>query len=119
MAKIERGIGFTPTEMNLAALADKIFLNLWSCPNLFNNEGKELCDLLVICGDDILIFSDKNINWPTNDDIKPCVVALVPPCDRGVGRADQRRGSLSAKKSRGTVLGRSSEREVPARSSIP
>jgi hypothetical protein len=63
MAVIKRGIGFTPTEKNLAALADKIFLNLWTYPNLFGTAGKELCDLLVVCGDDVLIFSDKSIKW--------------------------------------------------------
>jgi hypothetical protein len=68
MAAIKRGIGFTPTEQTLAALADRIFLNLWSYPNLFKSDGKELCDLLVVCGDDVLIFNDKNIAWPTGDD---------------------------------------------------
>jgi hypothetical protein len=68
MGVIKRGIGFTPTEKNLAALADKIFLNLWTYPNLFKSDGKELCDLLVVCGDDIVIFSDKNIVWPKGDD---------------------------------------------------
>ena len=68
MAVIKRGIGFTSTERNLAALADKIFLNLWTYPNLFKSDGKELCDLLVVCGDDVLIFSDKNIAWPKGND---------------------------------------------------
>ena len=70
MAAIKRGIGFTPTEKNLAALADKIFLNLWTYPNLFGTAGKELCDLLVVCGDDVLIFSDKSINWSSGADVK-------------------------------------------------
>lgn len=68
MAVIQRGIGFTSTERNLAAVADKIFLNLWTYPNLFKSDGKELCDLLVVCGDDVLVFSDKNIAWQKNDD---------------------------------------------------
>ena len=70
MGVIKRGIGFTPTENNLAALADKIFLNLWTYPNLFGSGGKELCDLLVVCGDDILIFSDKSIHWSSGVDVK-------------------------------------------------
>ena len=69
MGVIKRGVGFTPTEQKLAALADNMFLNLWSYPNLFNKEGKELCDLFVVCGDDILIFSDKAIDWPKGDDL--------------------------------------------------
>src|ERR1700680_460504 len=69
MAVIKRGIGFTPTERNLAALADKIFLNLWTYPNLFKTDGKELCDVLVVCGEDVLIFSDKNIGWPKGNEV--------------------------------------------------
>lgn len=68
MAVIKRGIGLTPTEKKLAVLADKIFLNLWTYPNLFKRDGKELCDLLVVCGDDVLIFSDKNITWKNGAD---------------------------------------------------
>ena len=68
MAVIKRGIGVTSSERNFAALADKIFLNLWTYPNLFNIDGKELCDLLVVCGDDVLIFSDKNVAWKRGDD---------------------------------------------------
>ena len=70
MAVIKRGIGFTPTEKSLAALADMIFLNLWTYPNLFGTAGKELCDLLVVCGDDVLIFSDKSIKWSSGADVK-------------------------------------------------
>jgi hypothetical protein len=57
-------------------MADRTFLNLWSYPNIFidkrtgqKGDGKELCDLLVVCGDHILIFSDKTIAWPGGDDI--------------------------------------------------
>lgn len=70
MAVIERGVGVNPTEKSLAALADKIFLNLWTYPNLFGSAGKELCDLLAVCGDDVLIFSDKNISWSSGADVK-------------------------------------------------
>lgn len=73
MQKIERGQGITRTERKLAKLADKTFLSLWAYPNSFNDrdlrkgQGKELCDLLAVCGDDVLIFSDKEITWPTGD----------------------------------------------------
>jgi hypothetical protein len=70
MAFIKRGVGFTSTEKNLTGLADKIFLNLWTYPNLFGTAGKEVCDLLVVCGDDVLIFSDKSINWSSGADVK-------------------------------------------------
>lgn len=68
-----RGVGTTKTERTLAGLADKTFLDLWSYPNTFNDrdlrngQGKELCDLLVVCGDDVLVFSDKDISWPSGE----------------------------------------------------
>jgi hypothetical protein len=51
-------------------------LDLWSYPNTFIDKrsapgagGKELADLLVVCGDDVIIFSDKSIAWPPSDDV--------------------------------------------------
>jgi hypothetical protein len=73
MSAIVRAKGETLSEQYLAKLADKSFLNLWSYPNVFIDkkqgvgDGKELCDLLVVCGDHVLIFSDKTIAWPAND----------------------------------------------------
>ncbi len=72
---IARGTGLTPSEKYLASLADKAFLKLWSYPNLFidrkqggKGDGKEFGDLLVVCGDDILIFSVKSVAWPKGKD---------------------------------------------------
>ncbi len=74
---VVRAAGSTPSERYLAKLADRTFLNLWSYPNTFidkrtggKGDGKELCDLLVVCGDHILIFSDKTIAWPGGDNIQ-------------------------------------------------
>lgn len=64
---IKKARGLTPTEKHLAKLADDTFLALWSWPNVFKKPGKELCDLLVVCGDDVLIFSDKHNAWPDGD----------------------------------------------------
>ena len=66
---IVRSEGTTESERYLAKLADRSFLNLWSYPNLyigkfFAGQGKELCDLLVVCGDHVIVFSDKAITWP-------------------------------------------------------
>jgi hypothetical protein len=74
MMKIFRGKGVTESEKHLAKLGDRTFLNLWSYPNTYidkkeGTEGKELCDLLVVCGNDIIIFSDKVIEWPSCDDV--------------------------------------------------
>jgi hypothetical protein len=70
--KINKSKGTTPSERILAQLCEGTFLNLWSYPNLYkdqgkkggNSDGKELCDLLVVCGNDVIIFSDKSIEFP-------------------------------------------------------
>lgn len=71
-APIIKSNGLTDSERHLAALAENTFLNLWSYPNPYREQrinaatkgdGKELCDLLVICDPHVLIFSEKNIKW--------------------------------------------------------
>jgi hypothetical protein len=69
--------GFTDSENYLLNLARKSFLKLWSWPNLFRDQkasggvdGKELCDLLVVFGNDVLIFSDKHCKFPDTEDIQ-------------------------------------------------
>jgi len=73
---IERNQGYTPTERRLSALAEKSFLSLWSYPSLFRDQkqggkgdGKEICDLLVVFGEHIVIFSEKMIEWPTSGEL--------------------------------------------------
>lgn len=69
--------GSTPTESQLLHLARNSFLSLWSFPNVYtdegrrgtNSDGKELCDLMVVFGDDVLLFSDKNCAFPPTDDL--------------------------------------------------
>jgi hypothetical protein len=63
------------SESFLYALCKNNFLSLWSYPRVFRNQGKvgngdgkELCDLLVLCGDDIIIFSDKYCEFQNNKD---------------------------------------------------
>ena len=58
----------TESEAYLTQLASRAFLRFWSFPNVFMKEGKELCDLLVAFGNDLLIFSDKHCDL---DDSKP------------------------------------------------
>lgn len=67
---IVRSTGFTPSEQYLAGLADRTFLNLWSYPNPYREQklagggdGKELCDLLIVCDPHIIVFSEKEITW--------------------------------------------------------
>lgn len=69
--------GTTPSERALARLARKAFLSLWSYPNVFTDEGrasgkgdgKELCDLLVVFGNDVLLFSDKDCAFRSDIDV--------------------------------------------------
>src|ERR1700682_1651598 len=59
--------GVTAAERYLQRLCKHSFLSLWSHMGIFRDQrgsgtkgdGKELCDLLVVFGNDILIFSDK------------------------------------------------------------
>jgi hypothetical protein len=74
--EVARSEGSTPSERYLAKLCDRSFLNLWSYPNVYidkrkggKGDGKELCDLLVVCGDHVLIFSDKTIAWQDDNDV--------------------------------------------------
>ncbi|WP_207461263.1 hypothetical protein [Azospirillum sp. SYSU D00513] len=60
--------GSTPSEQYLSKLCEKSFLSLWSYSNPYTDrgikngvgEGKELCDLLVVFGNNVIIFSDKS-----------------------------------------------------------
>jgi hypothetical protein len=71
MSLIEKASGVTESERRLAQLAERSFLTLWCYPTLFrdqgkknNGDGKEICDLLVVFGDNIIIFSDKSCSFP-------------------------------------------------------
>jgi hypothetical protein len=70
--------GTTDSERALARLARKAFLSLWSYPNVYSDEGrsggkgdgKELADLLVVFGTDVLLFSDKQCAFQLDVDIR-------------------------------------------------
>ena len=69
--------GTTPTEKFLKHLCEKTFLSLWSYPNIYRNkkqnasgDGKEICDLLVVFGNHIIIFSDKHCKFPKSGNIE-------------------------------------------------
>ncbi len=66
--RFQRSQGLTPSEKVLAELCDHSFLRLWTYPNLFKKPSKELTDLLVVFGDDVLIFSDKSCSYPNTSD---------------------------------------------------
>ena len=68
--------GSTESERYLANLCEKSFLSLWSYPNVFRDQGrkggigdgKELCDLLVVFDQDVIIFSDKSCAFKDTGD---------------------------------------------------
>ncbi|MCB9111438.1 MAG: hypothetical protein H6634_09310 [Anaerolineales bacterium] len=75
--KIERPDGVTPSEKYLKRLCDRAFLSLWSYSGIFRDQkhggkgdGKELCDLLVVFENHVVIFSDKYIEFPKSGNIQ-------------------------------------------------
>ncbi|MFM1347833.1 MULTISPECIES: hypothetical protein [Yersinia] len=70
--------GFNESERYLAGLCNKTFLSLWSYPNVYtdegkkseNGDGKELCDLLVVFDNHVIIFSDKDIGFKDSGNIE-------------------------------------------------
>lgn len=53
----------TKSEEFVYKLCTKSFLSLWSYPNPKGKKGKELCDILVVCEPDIIIFSVKEVEF--------------------------------------------------------
>lgn len=62
--RFQRAGGLNRSERILAELADRSFLKLWTWPNLFMKQNSELTDLLVVFGDDVILFSDKGGAYP-------------------------------------------------------
>jgi len=58
----------TPSEKYVAELCEKSFLPFWSFPNPIGKKGKELCDVLVVCGNTIIIISVKDISISNSKD---------------------------------------------------
>lgn len=77
MKKTEKSFGTTKTERRLSKLCEKTFIGLWSYANLYTPEGirdgkgkgRELCDLLGIVNNDVVLFSDKDIAFNQSIDI--------------------------------------------------
>jgi hypothetical protein len=47
-------------------LCQRSFLSLWSYANPLSKPGKELCDLLVVCNPDIVLFSVKDVAYKSS-----------------------------------------------------
>ena len=75
-SSIHRRDGTTIAERYLKRLCDHSFLSLWSYAGVYRNQldnpsakvGKEVCDLLVVFENHILIFSDKDCVYPDRKD---------------------------------------------------
>jgi hypothetical protein len=61
---VDRSTGLTNSERVLARLGRRSFLSLWSHANVYRAPGKEICDLLVIFDEHVVIFSDKTCAFP-------------------------------------------------------
>lgn len=68
---IQRDTSFTESEKLVNELGVKSFLRFWIWPNLFRDQenGKEVCDLIIVFGNDILLISDKKIEFNTDKDL--------------------------------------------------
>ncbi len=73
---VSRADGITESERYLKKLCDRTFLSLWSYPNVFRDQGssakgdgKEVCDLLVVFENHVIIFSDKHCAFPDSGDL--------------------------------------------------
>ncbi|WP_026073139.1 hypothetical protein [Nodosilinea nodulosa] len=68
---IKRFEGSNKSERYLKSLCDRTFLSLWGYSGVYSDEGldrrgqgEEVCDLLVVFENKILIFSDKDCKFP-------------------------------------------------------
>src|SRR5712692_10065732 len=73
---IHRRDGATTAERYLKRLCERSFLSLWSYAGVYRDQldaptaklGKEVCDLLVVFENHIIVFSDKDCAYPAGDD---------------------------------------------------
>jgi hypothetical protein len=58
----------TPSEKYVSELCEKSFLPFWSFSNPIGKKGKELCDILIVCDNTVIIISVKDIQVSENKD---------------------------------------------------
>lgn len=73
---ILKNVGVNESERQLSKLLNDTFLSLWCYIGPYsdegaakNKQGKEICDAMVIFGNKILIFSDKEVKFNNDKDI--------------------------------------------------
>ena len=70
--------GGTRSERYLSKLCERTFLRLWSYPGIYRDQssggglksGKEVCDLLVVFNEHVIIFSDKDCEFPDTGNLE-------------------------------------------------
>lgn len=70
--KIVRSEGITKAERYLKTLCERTFLSMWSYAGVYNDKanGQEVCDLLVVFDNHIIIFSDKDCEFLNSGNIE-------------------------------------------------
>lgn len=107
----EKARGLTASEKVLADLCGKSFLSLWSYPNLYRKSGKELTDLLVVFGDDVIPFADKSCAFRM-------VVTRISTGNAGFGAPSSNPPRRSRKPRNGLNVNRPVSSPVPRRHSL-
>ena len=64
--RFRKSEGLNASEKLLAELCEQSLLKLWTYPNLYRKPGKELTDLRVVFGNDVIIFSAKACSYPNS-----------------------------------------------------
>lgn len=75
---IVRSDGVTVAERYLKRLCDRSFLSMWSYAGVYRDQGqtkkgtdgKEVCDLLVVFREHVIIFSDKDCEFPDKGNLE-------------------------------------------------
>src|SRR3546814_2279545 len=74
MDATKKSIGVTETERMLADFCERSFLKLWTYPNPYKDDGKELCDVLAVFGDHVFIFFDREKAFTDTPESDPMIV---------------------------------------------
>lgn len=57
--KVKKSEGVNFSENLLAQLCESTFLKLWSYPNPFKDDGKEMCDVIAVFNNEVFLFFDR------------------------------------------------------------
>lgn len=68
-----KSAGVTNTERMLADFCERSFLKLWTYPNPYKDDGKELCDVLAVFCDHIFVFFDREKAYAETPDADPLI----------------------------------------------